>query len=53
MRKKRTGILIRARQAGRHLRAWMGQNLIRLVEKMMLDGCLDENTKARYQFKSP
>ena len=33
--------------------AWMGQNLIRLVEKMMLDGCLDENTKARYQFKSP
>jgi hypothetical protein len=31
----------------------MGQNLIRLVEKMMLDGCLDESTKARYQSKSP
>ena len=38
---------------GRQAAAWMGQNLIRLVEKMMLDGCLDESTKARYQFKSP
>ena len=40
-------------KAGRQAPAWMGQNLIRLVEKMMLDGCLDESTKARYQFKSP
>jgi len=27
--------------------AWMGQNLILLVEERMLDGCLDESTKAR------
>jgi hypothetical protein len=40
---KRTGVLIRARQAGRQAPAWMGQNLILLVEERMLDGCLDES----------
>jgi len=40
-------------KAGRQAPAWMGQNLILLVEERMLDGCLDESTKARYQFKSP